>query len=162
TAAGRSGSRPACAGCSGSSRPAAGGRRDRSTRTWPGCPPTGPWPAAWPTRRCCPTRWPATSPATWTRCRPCPRASPSAKPPARREPGRLRIGRSLQHAIEGAEVHPDCVAAYEDASALLASLGHEVEDMTMPFGPDVVPYFETLWYAMSTLAPIEEAREGEL
>ena len=59
--------------------------------------------------------------------------------PRRREPGRLRIGRSLQHAVEGAEVHPDCVAAYEDASALLASLGHEVEDVTMPFGPDVVP-----------------------
>ena len=81
---------------------------------------------------------------------------------ARREPGKLRIGRSLQHAIEGAEVHPDCVAAYEDASALLASLGHEVEDVTMPFGPDVVPYFETLWYSMSTLAPIDPAREGEL
>ena len=48
---------------------------------------------------------------------------------ARREPGRLRIGRSLQHAVEGAEVHPDCVAAYEEASALLASLGHEVEDV---------------------------------
>ena len=80
----------------------------------------------------------------------------------RREPGKLRIGRSLQHAIEGAEVHPDCVAAYEDASALLASLGHEVEDVTMPFGPDVVPYFETLWYSMSTLAPIDPAREGEL
>src|SRR5690242_16908979 len=81
---------------------------------------------------------------------------------AQREPGKLRIGRSLQHAVEGAEVHPVCVAAYEDASALLASLGHEVEDVTMPFGPDVVPYFETLWYSMSTLAPIEEAREGEL
>ena len=46
---------------------------------------------------------------------------------------------TLQHPIEGAVVHPDCVAAYEDASALLASLGHEVEDMAMPFGPDAVP-----------------------
>jgi amidase len=89
-------------------------------------------------------------------------ASESFRKAARREPGKLRIGRSLQHAIEGAEVHPDCVAAYEDASALLASLGHEVEDVTMPFGPDVVPYFETLWYSMSTLAPIDPAREGEL
>jgi amidase len=81
---------------------------------------------------------------------------------ARREPGRLRIGRSLQHAVEGAEVHPDCVAAYEEASALLAELGHEVEDVEMPFGPDVVPMFETLWYAMATLAPIAPAQEEQL
>ncbi len=81
---------------------------------------------------------------------------------ARREPGRLRIGRSLQHVVEGAEVHPDCVAAYEEASALLADLGHHVEDVTMPFGPDVVPMFETLWYAMATLAPIDPAQERQL
>ena len=81
---------------------------------------------------------------------------------ARREPGGLRIGRSLQHAVEGAEVHPDCVAAYEEASALLASLGHEVEDVDMPFGPDVVPMFETLWYGMATLAPIAPAQEEQL
>jgi len=81
---------------------------------------------------------------------------------ASREPGRLRIGRSLQNAVEGAEVHPECVAAYEEASALLAGLGHEVEDIEMPFGPDVVPRFETLWYAMAMLAPIEPEQEREL
>ena len=32
---------------------------------------------------------------------------------ARREPGKLRIGRTLVPPVEGAEVHPDCVAAYE-------------------------------------------------
>ncbi|HUZ36176.1 MAG TPA: amidase [Streptosporangiaceae bacterium] len=81
---------------------------------------------------------------------------------ARREPGRLRIGRTLQHAVEGGDVHPDCVAAYEDASVLLASLGHEVEDIAPPFGPDVVPFFEALWYAMATLAPVDPAREDQL
>jgi amidase len=81
---------------------------------------------------------------------------------AAREPGRLRIGRSLQNAVEGADVHPDCVAAYEEASALLAGLGHEVEDIDMPFGPDAVPMFETLWYAMATLAPIDPAQEDQL
>jgi amidase len=81
---------------------------------------------------------------------------------AGREPGRLRIARSLQNAVPGADVHPDCAAAYEDASALLASLGHEVEDVELPFGPDAVPMFETLWYAMATLAPIDPAQEGEL
>jgi len=81
---------------------------------------------------------------------------------ASREPGRLRIGRTLQVAVEGAEVHPDCVQAYEEASTLLASLGHEVEDIGMPFGPDVVPFFETLWYAYATLAPLAPDQEEML
>ncbi len=81
---------------------------------------------------------------------------------ASRDPGRLRIARSLQNAVPGADVHPDCIAAYEDASTLLAGLGHEVEDVELPFGTDAVPAFETLWYAMSTLAPVDPAQEGEL
>jgi amidase len=81
---------------------------------------------------------------------------------AGREPGRLRIGRTLHHPVEGAGVHPDCVAAYEEASALLARLGHDVEEVEPPLGPDVVPVFETLWYAMSTLAPVDPAREDRL
>jgi amidase len=81
---------------------------------------------------------------------------------AAREPGRLRIGRSLSVVVEDAVVHPDCVAAYEDASALLASLGHEVEDLDLPFTPDAVPAFEILWYAMATLAPIEPDQEPKL
>ncbi|MGA2827600.1 MAG: amidase [Streptosporangiaceae bacterium] len=81
---------------------------------------------------------------------------------ARRAPGRLRIGRTRVPVVEGAVVHPDCVAAYEEASALLAELGHDVEDVRLPIGPDVVPYFETLWYAHATLAPIDPAREDRL
>jgi amidase len=81
---------------------------------------------------------------------------------ARREPGRLRIARSLHNAVPGADVHPDCIAAYEEASALLASLGHDVEDIELPFGSDAVPQFEALWYSMATLAPIDPAQEGEL
>jgi amidase len=81
---------------------------------------------------------------------------------AAREPGRLRIGRTLRHPVGDGTVHPDCVAAYEDASQLLASLGHEVEDVDMPFGPDAIPAFETLWYAMAMLAPVDPAREDRL
>jgi amidase len=78
---------------------------------------------------------------------------------ASRPPGRLRIGRTMQSAVEGAQVHPDCVAAYEDASRLLADLGHDVEDVAPPLGPDVVPFFETLWYAHATLAPLSPDQE---
>jgi amidase len=81
---------------------------------------------------------------------------------ARREPGRLRIGRTLAHPVGDGFVHPDCVAAYEEASRLLAGLGHDVEDVASPFGPDVVAPFETLWYAMATLAPVAPADEPRL
>jgi amidase len=81
---------------------------------------------------------------------------------AGRAPGRLRIGRSLRNVVPGAAVHADCVGAYEDASRLLADLGHEVEDVDLPIDSDVVPYFELLWYSMSTLAPIDPDREGDL
>src|SRR5713101_6868060 len=49
-AAARSGSRPASAGCSGSSRPAAGSPAGRSSLTWPGSPPTARSPAPSRTR----------------------------------------------------------------------------------------------------------------
>jgi amidase len=78
---------------------------------------------------------------------------------ASRPPGRLRIGRTIENPVEGAAVHPDCVAAYEEASRLLADLGHEVEDVAMPLGPDSVPFFETLWYGYATLAPLAPEQE---
>jgi amidase len=81
---------------------------------------------------------------------------------ARRAPGRLRIGRTLQNPIPDAEIHADCVTAYEEASRLLASLGHEVEDISMPLGPDVVPFFETVWYSYATLTPVDPSQEGVL
>jgi amidase len=81
---------------------------------------------------------------------------------AGREPGRLRIGRMLAHPVGEGFVHPDCVAAYEDASKLLAGLGHDVADVATPFGADVVPSFVTLWYAMATLAPVAPADEERL
>ena len=81
---------------------------------------------------------------------------------ATREPGKLRIGRSVKTVIEGAEVHPDCLAAYEDATELLVSLGHEVEDVDLPFPVEAVPSFLSLWFAMATLAPIAPEQESQL
>jgi amidase len=81
---------------------------------------------------------------------------------ARTDPGRLKIGRSIRNIVPGASVHEDCVAAYEDASRLLADLGHEVEDVELPFDSDLVPMFELLWYSMSTLMPIPADREADL
>ncbi len=43
------------------------------------------------------------------------------------DPGSLRIGVMMQAPGAACVVHPDCVAAAEDAATLLASLGHRVE-----------------------------------
>lgn len=81
---------------------------------------------------------------------------------ATRPPGRLRIGRFIDPPVPGAQVHPDCRAAWESASALLASLGHEVEDIAMPFGPELIGMFEIVWSVSSNGVPVDPAREGEL
>jgi amidase len=81
---------------------------------------------------------------------------------AEREPGRLRIARTMEPVVPGAEVHPDCVAAYEEATSLLAELGHEIVDVPPAFGPDLVPIFETLWAVMATLTPVDPLREDRL
>jgi amidase len=81
---------------------------------------------------------------------------------AGREPGRLRIARVIEPVVPGAEVHPDCVAAYEGATSLLVELGHEVVDVSPPYGPDLVPLFETLWCVMATLTPVDPLREDRL
>src|SRR3954471_18658213 len=63
------------------------------------------------------------------------------------EPKGLRIGRYITPAVPGAEVHPDCVAAYEHASTLLAGLGHHVEDFATSFEPELISLFENVWAA---------------
>ncbi|HEX7187926.1 MAG TPA: amidase family protein, partial [Actinomycetes bacterium] len=81
---------------------------------------------------------------------------------ARREPGRLRVARFATPVIADADVHAECLRAYEETTRLLVALGHEVDDIEPPLPPDVVPLFETVWSVLSTLAPVEPAREDEL
>src|SRR3954462_8201685 len=77
------------------------------------------------------------------------------------EPKGLRIGRYITPAVPGAQVHPDCVAAYEHASELLASLGHTVEDHPTTLGPELIAMFENLWSVEFASLPVPpEAEEG--
>ena len=78
------------------------------------------------------------------------------------EPGRLRIGRYRDNGLLSQGLHPECLAAYESASTLLADLGHEVEDIAAPFGADLVPSFETVWSVSAAGLPVPPEREGEL
>jgi len=80
--------------------------------------------------------------ATW--------APPPAEPfaeAARREPGRLRVGFTLDMPID-AGLDPACERAARDAAELLESLGHEVEEVTPPWkDANVLPVFSVLWAA---------------
>lgn len=79
-----------------------------------------------------------------------------------REPGVLRIGRYRSPVIADTDVHPDCIEAYESASALLEELGHDVEDIEPPFGLDVVARFEVVWAVSIRSVPIPDSRGDEV
>jgi amidase len=68
--------------------------------------------------------------ATW--------APPPSEPfadTAKREPGQLRIGYTTTPPIE-APLDPLCEQAVQDAAQLLTELGHEVEEVPAPWGPE--------------------------
>ncbi len=48
-----------------------------------------------------------------------------------KSPGKLRIG-LMKVPVVPVPVHPECIAAVESAAALCTSLGHDVEDVTLP------------------------------
>jgi amidase len=79
-----------------------------------------------------------------------------------RDPGRLRIGRYATPVLAGTHVHPSCLAAWESASALLAELGHEVEDVPPPDLPDALPLFMTLWSVSAAGTPVAPGTEAAL
>ena len=78
------------------------------------------------------------------------------------EPGRLRIARFTRPMIADVPVHDECLAAYESASRLLESLGHEVEDVEVPLSPEAVPTFETCWAVLTSLSVVPPGREDDL
>jgi amidase len=69
-----------------------------------------------------------------------------------REPGPLRIARFSDPVIADAAIDPECLAAWESTSTLLASLGHEVVDVEVPMPRDAVPVFETCWAVLTALS----------
>jgi amidase len=71
----------------------------------------------------------------------------------------LRIARFLEPVITDAVVDPECVAAWESASALLSSLGHEVVDIAVPMPREAVPTFETCWAVLTALSAVPPERE---
>ncbi|GAA1766450.1 amidase [Nocardioides hankookensis] len=78
---------------------------------------------------------------------------------SRRDPGRLRIGRFITPVITDTPVDAECQRAWEDASRLLESLGHEVEDVPVPLPREAVPVFETCWAVLTALSAVPPEKE---
>jgi amidase len=75
------------------------------------------------------------------------------------DPGRLRVARFSEPVIADTEVDPECLRAYDDASALLASLGHDVEDIAVPMPREAVSTFETCWAVLTALSVVPPEQE---
>ena len=56
---------------------------------------------------------------------------------ARRDPGPLRVGLAV-HTPAGVEVDPQCRAAAQASARRLEQLGHRVEEIRWPFGPELL------------------------
>lgn len=78
------------------------------------------------------------------------------------EPRGMRIGRYLTPVIPDAVVFPECIAAYEHASALLEQLGHTVEDHQPTLDAGLIDQFETLWAVEFSTVPVPPEAEGRL
>jgi amidase len=78
---------------------------------------------------------------------------------ADREPGPLRIGRYRDPVLADVPVAPEVITAYEECSALLASLGHEVVDTAAPITPEEAEAFDPIWSVLGGLAPVPPETE---
>lgn len=77
----------------------------------------------------------------------------------KREPRKLRIARWSTPYLAGIDAEPEVVEAWEKASRLLQSLGHEVVDMTNPFPPELEPQFNIIWSTGIASAPVPPEAE---
>ncbi|WP_107704918.1 amidase [Nocardioides allogilvus] len=79
-----------------------------------------------------------------------------------RDPGRLRVARFITPVITDSEVEPVVRTAWDEASALLAGLGHDVVDIDVPLPREAVATFEVCWVVLTAMAEVPEGREHEI
>jgi amidase len=77
------------------------------------------------------------------------------------EPTALRIGRYATPVVGDRAPHPDCLAAYEQATQVLIDLGHTVVEHTPTFSSELVPAFEIVWSMEFLSLPLDEAAEAK-
>lgn len=95
-----------------------------------------------------------TGDATWAPPPPAPFAEL-----ARRDPGRLRVALVQDMPIVHAPLDPVCAAAARDAAALIASLGHEVEELRAPWaGLELLADFTKVFGPLVSMSVVAGAR----
>jgi amidase len=71
------------------------------------------------------------------------------------DPGRLRVALVLEPPTRG-RVDPACAAAARDAAALLAGLGHDIDEVSVGWHTDDLgELFATVWQTIPTLYPVD-------
>jgi amidase len=76
-----------------------------------------------------------------------------------RDPGHLRIARFSTPLVTDTPVDPECLRAYDDASALLDSLGHDLEDVPVPIPHEAISVFEICWSVLTALSVVPPEAE---
>ena len=80
-----------------------------------------------------------------------------------RSPGALRVGVVTTPVIaEHAAVDRACIEAVSDTAALLADLGHAVDEAPVPFPAQQWASFEAIWSVLAATAPIPPENESLL
>jgi amidase len=88
--------------------------------------------------------------------RPLPEPDVSFSAWAAREPRRLRIARWSTPYLPGIETSASSIDAWEEASRLLESLGHDVVDVDNPFPATLEPQFNIVWSSGMAAAPVPD------
>jgi amidase len=81
---------------------------------------------------------------------------------ARRDPGRLKVGRFLTPFLADVPVDPACVAAVDATASALIGLGHEVVEVPVPAPGSLTPLFEVLWTALAASLRLPDELEAKL
>jgi len=81
---------------------------------------------------------------------------------SQQEPPRLRIGRFATPILVPTALDPECLLAYERTSSLLEHLGHRVEEIAMPFDPELYAFFEMLWSCLAASIPLDFEQEQQV
>ena len=78
------------------------------------------------------------------------------------EPAKLRIGRFATPILDSTAVEAECLLAYESVTAQLGQLGHQVEEIAMPFSPELSACFTMLWTCLAASIPLDSQQEAQV
>jgi amidase len=79
-----------------------------------------------------------------------------------RDPGRLRVALLTAPLVPGLTADEVCVAAAEDAGALLTRLGHHVDQLNLPPDGSLSKLFTDVWKVLAAMQPVADEQRDLL